>query len=209
MPRTEHAVQVHRQEYYAIITHLDAQIGRVLDALEQSDRAGNTWVFFTSDHGLAVGQHGLLGKQNLYDHSVRVPFLVAGPGVPTGQRVTEPIYYQDVMPTTLELAGVKPPEHVAFQSLLPILHESAPSQYPSVYTAYLDLQRAVTRDGWKLIGYPTIRKVRLYHVADDPRELRDLAEDPRQLRRMHSLLAELRRWQRETNDPLDLSAALP
>jgi arylsulfatase A-like enzyme len=209
MPRTEHAVRVHRREYYAIITHLDAQIGRMLDALERSGQADNTWVFFTSDHGLAVGQHGLLGKQNLYDHSVRVPFLVAGPGVPAGRRVSEPIYYQDVMPTTLELAGVKPPDHVAFQSLLPIIRGSGGSQYPSIYTAYLDLQRAVTRDGWKLILYPNVPKARLYHVADDPRELRDLADDPRQTRRIRSLFAELRRWQLETKDPLDLTAVFP
>ncbi len=79
-PRTPFAVKVHRQEYYAIITHMDAMVGRILDALERSGKAENTWIFFTADHGLAVGQHGLMGKQNLYDHSVRVPFFGRGPG---------------------------------------------------------------------------------------------------------------------------------
>ena len=72
-PRTPDAIQVHRQEYYAIITHMDEMIGRILKALEASGKRENTWIFFTADHGLAVGQHGLLGKQNMYDHSVRVP----------------------------------------------------------------------------------------------------------------------------------------
>ncbi len=85
-PRTEEAVKVHRREYYALISHLDAQIGRILDALEQSGKDRNTWIFFTADHGLAVGKHGLFGKQNMYDHSVRVPFLVAGPSVTPGTR---------------------------------------------------------------------------------------------------------------------------
>ena len=77
-PRTEHAVKVHRREYYAIITHLDEQIGRILDHLEKTGKAASTYIFFTADHGLAVGHHGLVGKQNLFDHSVRVPFIAKG-----------------------------------------------------------------------------------------------------------------------------------
>ena len=80
-------------------------VGRILDSLEATGKADNTWIFFTADHGLAVGQHGLMGKQNMYDHSVRVPFMVVGPGVKAGQKIDEPIYLQDVMPTTLELCG--------------------------------------------------------------------------------------------------------
>ena len=77
-PRTEHCVKVNRQEYYAIITHMDAQINRVLKKLEETGQRDNTWIFFTADHGLACGHHGLMGKQNMYDHSVRVPFMVVG-----------------------------------------------------------------------------------------------------------------------------------
>jgi arylsulfatase A-like enzyme len=204
MPRTKEAVRVHRAEYYASITHMDAQIGRVVEALDRSGQAGNTWIFFTSDHGLAVGQHGLMGKQNLYDHSVRVPFLVVGPGVEAGARTSEPIYYQDIMPTTLELAGVDPPEHVSYQSLLPILRGQGRSRYSSIYTAYMDLQRGVTMDGWKLLVYPKAGVSRLYHVAEDPHEMRDLAGDDRYMVRKDALWAELQRWQKKTHDPLDL-----
>ena len=119
-PRTEFAVKVHRQEYYAIITHMDAQLGRILDALEHSPFQRNTYIFFTSDHGLAVGQHGLMGKQNLYDHSVRVPLIAVGPDLPKGRTIHAPVYLQDIMPTTLELAGA-PTAGLDFHSLLPLL----------------------------------------------------------------------------------------
>ena len=99
MPRTEHAIKVNRQEYYAIITHMDVQIGRILDSLEESGLADSTYVFYSADHGLGVGHHGLLGKQNLYEHSTRVPFIVQGPGIPKGKQIEAPIYLQDVMPT--------------------------------------------------------------------------------------------------------------
>jgi choline-sulfatase len=209
-PRTEHAVKVHRQEYLAIITHLDAQIGRILDALEASGMAENTWIFMTSDHGLAVGQHGLFGKQNLYDHSLRVPFLVAGPGVKAGAVIDAPVYLQDAMATTLEIAGVEKPAHVEFESVLPHLRgDPAAKPREAIYAAYMDLQRAVIQDGWKLIVYPKIRVSRLYHVAEDPLEMRDLAADPAQAVRRAALFKRLRSLQSELGDPLDLRAAFP
>jgi arylsulfatase A-like enzyme len=205
-PRTEHAVRVNRQEYYAIITHMDAQIGRILDALEASGKAGETWIFFTSDHGLAVGHHGLLGKQNMYDHSVRVPFVIVGPGVEAGKKIEAPIYLQDVMPTALELAGVERPDHVQFQSLLPLLNGESQGAYDAVYGAYLDKQRMITQGGYKLILYPEIAKLRLYHLESDPKELRDLADDSRNRTTIQRLFARLLELQQETGDGLALKA---
>ncbi|OYW17858.1 MAG: hypothetical protein B7Z55_11710 [Planctomycetales bacterium 12-60-4] len=209
MPRTRHAIQVHRREYYALITHMDAQIGRILEGLETAGLAQKTWIFFTADHGLAVGQHGLLGKQNLFDHSVRVPFFVVGPGVPAGTQSHEPIYYQDVMPTTLDLAGLDIPEHVSYQNLLPIIRGKGTSKYRSIYNAYIDLQRAVTMDGWKLLLYPKVPTVLLYHTAEDPHELSNLADEPQHQSRIQSLFAELLRWQAETGDKLDVRPVFP
>src|SRR5262245_27763913 len=178
-PRTKEAVKVHRREYYAIISHLDAQIGRILDSLERLGQSANTWVFFSADHGLALGHHGLFGKQNLYDPSVRVPCIVAGPGAAKGRRIDAAIYLQDVMPTTLEVAGLAKPADVEFHSLLPLLKGGqTTTSYPAVYGAYLNLQRSVTSEGWKLIVYPEAKTTRLYHLADDPQEMRDLASDP-------------------------------
>ncbi len=204
-PRTVASVKVHRQEYYSIITHMDAQIGRILDALEASGKADNTWIFFTADHGLACGHHGLFGKQNMYDHSVRVPFIVVGPGVEAGRRIAQPIYLQDLMPTTLALAGVERPKHVDFQNLLPILSGEKQSKYKSIYGAYLELQRMVTKDGWKLIVYPKAQKARLYHLNEDPQEWYDLAEKPESKTKLKELFAELQRLQSITGDKLDLT----
>lgn len=206
-PRTHYAVQVNRSEYYAIITHMDAQIGRILDALEKSGDAENTWVFFTADHGLAVGHHGLLGKQNLYEHSTRVPFIVAGPGVKKDAKIDTPIYLQDVMPTTLELAGVDKPQHVQFRSVLPLLRGDRDTQYDAIYGAYLGLQRSVTMDGWKLILYPKVPTYRLYHLPSDPHEMRDVAQAARQQTRIRQLFKKLLELQKQTGDELDLKAA--
>jgi choline-sulfatase len=150
-----------------------------------------------------------MGKQNLYDHSLRVPFIVVGPGVPADRVSDEPIYYQDVMPTTLELAGVKPPDHVSFQSLVPLIRGAGQSKYPSIYNAYMHLQRCLTQDGWKLLLYPQIKHVRLYHVAEDPHERYDRADDAGQAARIKRLFNELVRWQKETGDEFDLSKAYP
>ncbi|NQU20295.1 MAG: sulfatase-like hydrolase/transferase [Candidatus Nealsonbacteria bacterium] len=208
-PRTPHAVKVNRQEYYAIITHMDAQVGRILDALKRSGKEKNTYIFFTADHGLAVGHHGLFGKQNLYDHSVRVPLIVVGPGVPKGEKTDAPVYLQDVMPTTLELAGVAKPDHVQFTSLMPLIRGEAKQSYDAIYGGYLSVQRSVKLDGYKLLLYPKIAKVRLYHVAEDPDEMKDLADDPRCKPVIAKLFARLLELQKETGDDVDLKSVYP
>jgi arylsulfatase A-like enzyme len=210
MPRTNHSVKVHRQEYYAIITHMDDQIGRILDQLEKNGQAENTYIFFTADHGLAVGHHGLFGKQNLYEHSTRVPFIAAGPGIPTGKENHNSIYLQDVMPTALEIAGAHTPDHVQFHSLIPQLKGNQNSgNYPSVYGAYLGLQRSVTHAGKKLILYPNVPTTRLYDIEKDPHEMKDLAEGGKELELQKRLFKKLLHLQKETGDTLDLKALFP
>jgi len=203
-PRSEYAVKVNRQEYYAIITHMDAQLGRILDALEATGKADNTYIFFTADHGLAVGHHGLIGKQNMYDHSVRVPLLVNGPGVPRNRKIDTPVYLQDIMPSTLELAGARKPKHVQFKSLLPLIEGRADRNYDAIYGGYIDLQRMVTADGYKMIYYPKIDKTLLYNLKTDPLEMNNLADDPANARRLGKLKARLRKLQTEVGDKLDL-----
>jgi choline-sulfatase len=195
---------VHRREYYALISHLDAQIGRVLDALEASGQAANTWIFFTADHGLAVGNHGLMGKQNMYEHSVRVPFIVSGPSVPQNERRDSAIYLQDAMATSLALAGAPVPEHVFFHDIRPLLKDThEPSSYPAVYGAYLNLQRSVSENGWKMIWYPKIQVTRLYHLREDPLEMRDLSGDKEHAARLADMRAKLSALQKDLGDTLD------
>lgn len=206
-PRDDHAIKVNRQEYYAIITHMDAQIGRILDALEKSGKADNTYIIFTSDHGLACGHHGLMGKQNMYDHSLRVPFIVNGPGVKAGLKIDAPIHLQDAMATALDLAGAKR-EDVEFQSLRPLL-AGEKGGLDAVYGAYMDLQRAVIHDGWKLILYPKAKVAKLYHLTEDPQEMKDLAADPAMAGRKKALFRKFQDLQKQYNDTLNLAKAFP
>lgn len=206
-PRTAFAVKTHIKEYYAIISHLDEQIGKVLDALEATGQMDNTYIFFTADHGLAVGQHGFIGKQNMYDHSMRVPLIVAGPDIPDGQRIDHEVYLQDLMPTALELAHIQQPEQVAFHSLLKLAQGAqTTSSYPAIYGAYMDLQRMIRKDDFKLIVYPKIKKMRLFDLDKDPLEMHDLADDPAYENKVDMLFQALLNLQETMKDTLDLKS---
>ncbi|MEX0331880.1 MAG: sulfatase-like hydrolase/transferase [Puniceicoccaceae bacterium] len=202
-PRTEEAIQLHRQEYYAIITHMDKQVGRILKELEASGQKEETIIIFTSDHGLAVGRHGLMGKQNMYEHSLRVPLIIAGRDIPAGKQINIPVYLQDVMPTSLQLAGQEIPHSVEFKSLLPLLAGEETIHYPALYGAmWPNKQRAIIKDGWKLMHYPKGDIYRLYNLQKDPLEMDDLANDPNQAERVVALKAGLRELQLGMEDPL-------
>lgn len=209
-PRTHLGIQVHRQEYFACITHLDQQIGKILDRLQTSNMAKNTWIILTSDHGLAVGRHGLVGKQNMYDHSVRVPFIIVGPNARAGVTISDPIYLQDVVPTTIELAGISMPSHIQFKSLIPKLTEqrSEPQHLP-IIGAYLNKQRMIFDGQYKLIVYPEVPTLRLYDLEEDPSEMTDLSKDPDSAETIQTLLQKLVHWQTENNDPLALRDVFP
>ena len=105
-PRSPEAVEAMNADYYRYISFLDLQIGRILDALAASPYASNTFVVFAADSGVARGSHGLIGKQNLYEHSVRVPLIIAGPGIPAGTQTAAMCYLYDVLPTLGKLCGV-------------------------------------------------------------------------------------------------------
>ncbi len=206
-PRTEYAVKVHRQEYYAIITHMDRQIGRILDKLEETGQADNTYIFFSADHGLSVGHHGLIGKQSMYDHSLRPPMIVVGPDIPEGRRLDMEVYLQDIMPTTIEYAGGKVPEYVEFSSLKKLIEGSRTESYhPEIYGAYMDLQRMIRVDDYKLIAYPYAGVLRLFDLSEDPEEMNDLADDPRQGTRIRTMYDRLRETMTQMSDTLDLDS---
>jgi choline-sulfatase len=204
-PRTEYAIKVHRQEYLAILTHMDHQIGRILNALDASGMAENTYIIFTADHGLAVGHHGFMGKQNMYDHSMRVPFIVVGPNVNAGVEIEEPIYLQDVMPTALDIAGASVPEHVEFQSLMPLITDGAHTKYESIYGTYKYWQRMILKKNFKLLFYPfSEQKVRLYDVKKDPQEMNDLSGNPEYQAVIERLTQEFKELQVAMGDSWDI-----
>lgn len=208
-PRTEYATRVHLKEYYALISHLDTQVGEILKALQASGKMDNTYIIYTADHGLAVGEHGLFGKQNMYEHSVRTPFIILGPNLTGGRTVDADIYLQDAMATSLELAGADKPEHVFFHSVMPLAtSESTSSAYNEIYGAYVKSQRMIKRDGFKLIAYPKANKVKLFDLKNDPEEMHNLADDPTHAKHVRDLFEQLLALQDRMGDELDLSPML-
>lgn len=201
-PRTPKVIRQHLADYYAMISHLDAQVGRIRKALAEAKKDDNTLFVFASDNGLAVGQHGLMGKQNLYEHSVRVPLVVSGPGLPKGKKSAAMVYLFDLFPTLAELCGVKVPATVEGQSLVPILSGKKEAIRDSVFAAYRDVQRMVRTERWKLITYPKVDRRQLFDLAEDPDETKDLAGDKDQAARMKEMAQLLARWQKQTSDPL-------
>lgn len=204
-PRTEHAIKVHTKEYYALITHLDEQIGGILDELEATGKMDNTYIIFTSDHGLAMGRHGLLGKQTQFDHSIRTPFMIVGPNIPKDKKVDADIYLQDAMATSLELAGIEKPNYVYFNSVLDLVDGSrTESHYDGIYNGYIKFQRMIRKDEFKLIVYPKLNKVLLFDMENDPEEMNDLSENPEYNKKVKTLFKDLQELQIELNDYLDL-----
>jgi arylsulfatase A-like enzyme len=179
-PRVSSEIRRHLAEYYAMISHLDAQIGRILAALEEAGHADDTIVMLAGDNGLALGQHGLMGKQNLYDHSIHVPLLMAGPGVPSGEMRETPCYLLDIYPTLCELAGLAVPASVQGKSLASALRDPSARPRQALFFAYRDYQRAVQTETHKLIAYAVdgVSRVQVFDRAADPWELHNLADLP-------------------------------
>ena len=201
-PRTRKAVQLHRSEYYAIISYLDYQVGMILDALERSGKAANTYIIFAADHGLAVGQHGLMGKQNMYDHSIRMPLLISGPGIAQAKTIDDLVYQHSLYATTCELAGVPVPRTVEFGSLSGLLKGTRRGGQDAIFSYYRDFQRAVRTNEHKLIVYPKAGVTQLFDLSKDPWETRNLSSDPRYLTVRNDLTSRLHRLQTELDDPL-------
>ncbi len=210
-PRSDFALRTHEREYRAIFEHLDDEIGILLERLATLGLADDTIVVFAGDHGLAVSRHGLLGKQSLYEHSVRTPFVIAGPGVANGRRVDETVYLHSAIATAADLAGVAPPDtmepeagsvaRLARDDSAQASTDAAP--FPTIYSAYgKELQRMVRDGRWKLIVYPKARVIQLFDLAGDPWELDNLADDPAHAGTVARLHRELIAWMTRVKDPL-------
>lgn len=232
--RTEPAVRNQIGRDYACIENLDRELGRVLATLEKTESRENTYLFFTSDHGIAVGRHGLNGKQNLYEHSWTVPFIAVGPGIPPGGEATGFVYLMDLLPTFCDLAGIPLPGHVEGQSFRSVLEGKRDRIRDHVYGVYAGgskpgIRSIKTADGWKLIQYDvndgTVRRMQLFHLPTNPHELLqehhvpeivaltgyqpgpgqiDLAEHPEHATKRAELEALLEEEMRRWGDPFPL-----
>lgn len=207
-PRTREVVSDQLAEYYGLITHMDVQIGRILEALERSGRAENTIVIFTADHGLAVGSHGLLGKQSVYEHAMGCPLIIAGPGIPKGESDAL-TYLYDLMPSLLDCVGVEIPDGVEGRSLRPIWEGVAGGVRDSLYLTYENKMRAVSDGRWKLIRYPPINHEQLFDLEQDPDELVNLASNPDYQDRLTSLRSLMEDHHAALGDPHPLVVEKP
>ncbi len=201
-PRTSEETREELACYYAVISHLDEQVGRILDALDRTGQADETIVIYTGDNGLAVGSHGLRGKQSMYEHTIGVPFILRGPGIAKSSRCDAQVYLRDLYPTTCEAAGVSVPSSVEGKSFWHVLRGEAKSIHPFTVGYFRDSQRMIRTDRWKLIEYPQVNRVQLFDLAADPDERNDLSGDPSQHTIVIDLRDKLHAWLAEHGDPL-------
>lgn len=231
--RSEATVRNEVGREFACIENIDIEIGRVIEKLKAMAEWENTYVFFTSDHGIAVGRHGLMGKQNLYEHTWRVPMLVRGPGIEAASSASGYVYLLDVLPTMCDLAGIEIPESHEGVSFRPVLEGKKQQVRDVLYGVYAGGTkpgvRAVKTDGWKLIKYDVldgeVRETQLFNLEENPHELLaehqasttislvrnqpsaqqvDLAEDPKYLAKRQELEALLLAEQERLDDPYRL-----
>jgi len=208
-PRPPDRVRAFLAEYYRYISHLDAQIGRILDALEASPHAKSTIVVFAADSGVARGSHGLSGKQSCYEHSMRVPLVIAGPGIPAGRQAAAMCYLFDVLPTLGARCGVPAPKASEGIDLGAVLADPARPGRPHILLAYRNVQRAIRDDRWKLIRYPQVDRTQLFDLQADPHETASLADRPEHAAKVAELTAVLQQQQQHFGDTAPLKVADP
>jgi len=168
---------------------------------EEIGQADNTIIVFAGDNGLALGQHGLMGKQNLYDHSLRVPLIMCGPGIPKGKRSDAFCYLLDIFPTLCDLIGVPIPGSVEGKSLVPAMRD-ADKIRDTMFFAYTDLHRSVRDERYKLIEYVVgdTRHTQVFDLQEDPFELDNLAGEPEYSEHLSRLRQALVQWKDELGD---------
>ena len=184
-PRDPDEIRRNIAEYYGMISHLDHEIGRLLDALHESGEEDNTIIVFTGDNGLALGQHGWMGKEDCYEHSIRVPLIFAGPGIPKNRKLDAYVYLLDIYPTLCELLGVPVPGSVDGKSFARLLtgQQKEDQHRTDLYLAFEIWIRGVKNERYKLIEYvnddgPGQHFTFLYDLREDPWEINNLAEKP-------------------------------
>ncbi|MEI6715657.1 MAG: sulfatase [Verrucomicrobiota bacterium] len=169
--------------YYAAISFVDAQVGRVLDALDRLGLKDNTMIVFWSDHGYHLGEHGLWFKQSCYEESTRVPMIISAPGIKgAGKDCPRTVELVDLYPTIADFTGLAAPKTLEGVSLRPLLENtSAEWKRP----AYSQVQRgaipghSVRNERWRYTEWGYGEKgAELYDHQNDPSELKNLAADP-------------------------------
>ena len=175
-PRQQDEIRSHLADYYAMISHHDHYIGQVIRQLEESGQKENTIIVFTSDHGLACGCHGLMGKENLYEHSARVPLIISGPSIPESKRFDEDCLcgHYDFIPTLMDLLGLAIPESTEGISYADVINGNKTTIRKTIAAAYRNCMRMARNDRFKMIYYPHCDRYQLFDIKNDPDETNDL-----------------------------------
>ncbi len=180
------------EAYYASISYMDAQVGRVLDALDRLGLREKTIVLFTSDHGYLLGEHHKFQKQHLFEESTRVPFILSAPGMrdTAGQATRHLTELVDVYPTIAELAGLTPPENLQGRSLVPLLENPDTGRWDRefVFTISRSGGESIRTQEWRYIHWGFGQKgAELYDRVNDPGEFNNLAGDPEHAERLAAM----------------------
>lgn len=198
------------QQNNAMVTHMDDRIGDIITALKKNGIYDNSVIVFMSDHGISFGENGVAGKVCLYDISAKAPLIIMGPGIPKNTKRSQRVYLQDIYPTILELAGIKIPEYIEFNSLTPqIKNKVKPSPYSSIYLAMFNDQRAIVADNYKLILYPKTKASELYNLKIDPWETNNIISEKKSISKIKKLGSAFLEWQKNTGDTLNLKNIYP
>ncbi len=207
-PRTEDDVRKHLHDYYAVISAMDSHIGRFFAALKELGMYDNTIFIYSADHGLAIGSHGLFGKQNLYEAGMKPPLVFSGPGIPHGESPAL-VYLLDIFPTVCDLVGTDISAGLDGKSMKPVIAGQQSGVRDTLYLTYRDVQRAIRDDRYKLLRYPQVNVTQLFDLQTDPDELNNLADRPEQAERIKKLITELERWQKTVGDTAPLVVDKP
>ncbi len=208
-PRTAEDTKQQLADYYACITGFDHHVGRIFAELKAQGQWDNTVIVFSSDNGLSMGEHGLFGKQNLYEFGgLHVPLVIAGPSIPKGKSEAM-VYLMDLFPTLAGFAGAKLPDGVEGKDLGPILSGKAKTVRDVLYIGYRDCQRAIRDDRWKLIRYPLVDRTQLFDLKADPQELKNLADLPEHADKVKEMTALLAKEMKQYADKTPLTVEKP
>lgn len=175
-PRTRERTLSELKDYYAMITHLDYEIGRIITALKKNGVYENTLIVLCGDNGLGVGSHAFMGKQNHFEHSIKVPLIFKGPGLPKNHLVSSNVYLYDIFPTLCEYLGVSIPESVTGKSFWECF-TTQKEHRRSMYYSFGSTIRSIRVGDYKLceyIGEEGERSTLLFNILEDPMELRNL-----------------------------------
>jgi len=205
-PRDPEKVKMVLSDYYSLITHLDQKVGELIQLLKDLGLFDNTIIVYAADNGLAIGSHGLLGKQNMYEHSTKVPMIFSGPGIPKESENQSFAYLFDIFPTLAELAGLEQPMEIDGKSLFSTMNNPEQNPRAHIFTAYRHTVRAIRDEEWKLIRYPERDFTQLFHLKEDPFEQNNLAKQAEYSNRIQELKEIMQNEQMAAGDTIAWTA---